>query len=72
MNEGMEVETKGLAAEPMQPSDPRRSALIASLRDRYELAVQRSDPEAKRALFKEAAYLGIRLDDFQDSLAPLN
>jgi hypothetical protein len=61
-----DVETNGLAATEMKPSDPRRRALIASLRGRYDLAVERQDPEAKRALFKEAAYLGIRLEDFQD------
>ncbi len=45
--------------------DPRRAAFIASLRARYAVAEQRQDAEAKRALFKEAAYLGIRPDAYQ-------
>jgi hypothetical protein len=48
-------------------SDPRQAALVASLRARYAIAEQRQDADAKRALFKEAAYLGIRPDAYQGS-----
>jgi hypothetical protein len=47
--------------------DPRQAALIASLRARYAIAEQRQDADAKRALFKEAAYLGIRPDAYRGS-----
>ncbi|KEF42262.1 MAG: hypothetical protein ER33_06995 [Cyanobium sp. CACIAM 14] len=53
------------AGSSHHPHDPRRQALIASLRVRYSVAEQRRDAEAKRALFKEAAYLGIRPDAYQ-------
>jgi hypothetical protein len=46
--------------------DPRRQALIDSLRARFTLAVEREDASAKRALFKEAVYLGIQPEQFQD------
>lgn len=57
----------GLAdrARPADRHDPRQAAFIASLRARYAMAEQRQDAEAKRALFKEAAYLGIRPDMYQ-------
>jgi hypothetical protein len=48
-------------------SDPRQVTLVASLRARYAIAEQRQDADAKRALFKEAAYLGIRPDAYQGS-----
>ncbi|WP_216912111.1 MULTISPECIES: hypothetical protein [unclassified Synechococcus] len=48
-------------------SDPRQATLVASLRARYAIAEQRQDADAKRALFKEAAYLGIRPDAYQGS-----
>jgi len=51
------------AQSPAQ-SDPRRPALLDSLRRRYADAVQRRDAAAKQALFQEAVYLGIRLDEF--------
>ena len=41
-------------------ANPRRQALINSLRDRYRLANDRSDALAKQALFREAIYLGIQ------------
>ena len=47
--------------------DPRQAALIASLRARYAIEEQRQDAEAKRALFKEAAYLGILPEAYQGS-----
>jgi hypothetical protein len=46
--------------EPAAASpDPRRAALIASLRQRYADAEARGDAEAKQALFREAVYLNI-------------
>ncbi|WP_254216701.1 hypothetical protein [Synechococcus sp. CCY 9618] len=48
-----------------QDGDPRRAAFIASLRARYAVAEQRRDADAKQALFKEAAYLGIRPEAYQ-------
>ncbi len=48
-------------------SDLRQAALVASLRARYAIAEQRQDADAKRALFKEAVYLGIRPDAYQGS-----
>ena len=41
-------------------ANPRRQALINSLRDRYRLANQRADALAKQALFREAIYFGIQ------------
>lgn len=51
------------------PEDPRRQTLIDSLRARFAQAVEREDPQAKQALFKEAAYLGIQPKEFQDGPA---
>jgi hypothetical protein len=48
----------------MQSSDPRRQALIDSLRSRYQQAERQADAEAKQALFKEAVYLGIQPEEF--------
>lgn len=48
-------------------SDLRQATLVASLRARYAIAEQRQDADAKRALFKEAVYLGIRPDAYQGS-----
>ena len=39
--------------------DPRRAALIASLRQRFAAAEARGDAEAKQALFREAVYLNL-------------
>jgi hypothetical protein len=39
--------------------DPRRSALIASLQQRFAAAEARGDAAAKQALFREAVYLNI-------------
>lgn len=39
--------------------DPRRAALIASLRQRFAAAEARGDAAAKQALFKEATYLNL-------------
>lgn len=45
-------------------SDPRRQALIDSLRSRYQQAERQGDATAKQALFKEAVYLGIQPEEF--------
>jgi hypothetical protein len=39
--------------------DPRRAALIASLRQRFAAAEASGDAEAKQALFREAVYLNL-------------
>jgi len=44
--------------------EARDDALLQSLRRRYQDAASRDDAEAKQALFKEAAYLGIQPDRF--------
>ncbi|MCT0206642.1 hypothetical protein [Synechococcus sp. CS-1332] len=60
------IEAPTPAATPAsEGSDPRQAVLVASLRARYAIADQRQDADAKRALFKEAAYLGIRPDAYQ-------
>jgi hypothetical protein len=50
----------------MTAADPRQQALIASLRSRFAEAVRNGDAEARKALFKEAVYLGIQPDLFGD------
>ena len=40
-------------------ADPRREAMIVSLRQRFARAQARGDAEAKQALFKEAVYLNL-------------
>lgn len=55
------------AGPSSEGSDLRQAALVDSLRARYAIAEQRQDADAKRALFKEAAYLGIRPDAYQGS-----
>lgn len=47
-------------------ADLRREALIASLRQRFALARARGDAEAKQALFKEAVYLNLPPELWQD------
>ncbi len=44
--------------------EARRQALVASLRSRFARASARGDAEAKRALFREAVYLGIQPGEF--------
>jgi hypothetical protein len=55
-----------LPASPARPQADRRRrpALVDSLRHRYSSAKQRQDAAAKRALFKEAVYLGIQPEEF--------
>ena len=50
---------QGPGSEPVSGADPRREALIASLRQRFALAEARGDADAKQALFKEAVYLNL-------------
>ena len=47
-------------------TDLRREALITSLRQRFALAQARGDAGAKQALFKEAVYLNLPLELWQD------
>jgi hypothetical protein len=51
-------------AAPVARDEARDDALLQSLRRRYQDAASRDDAEAKQALFKEAAYLGIQPDRF--------
>ena len=53
-----------LQPDVAEPSDPRRQALVDSLRSRYRSAAAHNNAEAKQALFKEAVYLGIQPDEF--------
>jgi hypothetical protein len=46
------------------PPGARRAALVASLRSRFAQASASDDAAAKRALFKEAVYLGIQPGEF--------
>jgi hypothetical protein len=46
--------------------DPRREALINSLRQRFALAQARGDANAKQALFKEAVYLNLPPELWQE------
>ena len=57
---------QGPGSEPVSGSDPRREALIASLRQRFALAEARGDADAKQALFKEAVYLNLPPELWQD------
>jgi hypothetical protein len=50
-------------------TDLRREALIASLHQRFALAQARGDAEAKQALFREAVYLNLQPELWQDSAA---
>jgi len=56
----------GRVPAPMTAADPRQQALIDSLRSRFAEALRSDDAEAKKALFKEAVYLGIQPDLFGD------
>jgi hypothetical protein len=50
-------------------ADPRREAMIVSLRQRFARAQARGDAEAKQALFKEAVYLNLPPELWQDPAA---
>jgi hypothetical protein len=47
-------------------TDLRREALIASLHQRFALAEAQGDAEAKQALFKEAVYLNLPPELWQE------
>jgi hypothetical protein len=47
-------------------TDLRRKALIASLHQRFAIAEARGDAEAKQALFKEAVYLNLPPELWQE------
>ncbi|MCT0226527.1 hypothetical protein [Synechococcus sp. CS-1328] len=57
---------------PDSPSilEPRRQILVDSLRQRYQEALQHGDDATRQDLFREAAYLGILPEHFQDPIAP--
>ena len=56
--------------EPASASgDPRRAALIASLQQRFADAEARGDAEAKQALFREAVYLNLPPQLWQNGAA---
>jgi len=57
---------QGPGSAPASGSDPRRETLIASLRQRFALADARGDAEAKQALFKEAVYLNLPPELWQE------
>jgi hypothetical protein len=46
--------------------DRRRQTLIASLRERFALAQSQGDAQAKQALFREAVYLNLPPELWQD------
>ena len=56
---GTTSDSTALGESTSASPDPRRAALIASLQQRYEDAEARGDAEAKQALFREAVYLNI-------------
>ncbi len=51
------------------PPDPRRQALVQSLRQRWAAAEASGDAAAKQALFREGVYLSIQPGDYQDEPA---
>ena len=53
----MEPDSPPPGSDTAGGTDPRREALITSLRQRFSRAQARGDAEAKQALFKEAVYL---------------
>jgi len=50
-------------------TDLRRETLIASLHQRFARAQARGDAEAKQALFREAVYLNLQPELWQDPAA---
>ncbi len=60
---------KALRPAPPGASNPRRSALVESLRRRWLAADGKGDGAAKQALFQEAVYLGIQPGDYQEEPA---
>jgi hypothetical protein len=56
---GTTSDSTALGESTSASPDPRRAALIASLQQRYAAAEARGDAEAKQALFREAVYLNL-------------
>ena len=54
----------------MASIDPRHTALLNSLRQRYREAQRLGDAVAKQGLFKEAVYLGIQPQLLDTELEP--
>ena len=63
----MSRQTPEPGPEPAGIPDPRREALISSLRQRFAMAEGRGDAQAKQALFKEAVYLNLQPELWQGS-----
>ena len=54
------------SSPPGTTGNPRQTTLIASLRERFQLAERNRDAKAKQALFREAIYLGIQPQVFTE------
>lgn len=65
-NSGSTSDSTTLGEPPSTSPDPRRAALIASLQQRFAAAEARGDAEAKQALFREAVYLNLPPQLWQD------
>ena len=63
---GMDPDSPPPSSDTPGGTDPRRQALISSLRQRFAFAQARGDAEAKQALFKEAVYLNLPPELWQD------
>jgi hypothetical protein len=66
---GRATPDRALGDEPAAVSDHRREALISSLRHRFAIAQARGDAAAKQALFKEAVYLNLPPELWQEPQA---
>ena len=58
-NAGTTSDATAVGEPASAAGDPRRAALIASLQQRYADAEARGDAAAKQALFREAVYLNL-------------
>ncbi len=58
-NSGTTSDSTAVGEPGSASDDPRRAALIASLQQRYADAEARGDAAAKQALFREAVYLNL-------------
>jgi hypothetical protein len=63
---GMDPDSPPPGSNTASGTDPRCEALITSLRQRFALAQARGDAGAKQALFKEAVYLNLPLELWQE------
>ncbi|WP_254428077.1 hypothetical protein [Synechococcus sp. WH 8101] len=55
-----------------KPNDRQRQTLVESLKVRFNKAMADNDANAKAALFREAAYLGVQPDEFDGKNTPKN